>query len=179
MTLEIREKGSDAFYREVIAVSANYRSLLKNPRRKIKDPIKEYTVLLASGGAVFALLLICTFIFGAGIFECIALTGLFLASVLSALLLFRLTKAKKTMEEDRRTSTLTLNGDGVTLNKENAQELRFGWDNVAFIRVMKEGVYFVAAEQTGMLISVSRRYEDKILAWLRENRPAPEIVAAE
>ena len=37
MTLEIREKGSDAFYREVIGVSANYRYLLKNHQFLIRD----------------------------------------------------------------------------------------------------------------------------------------------
>ena len=179
MTLEIREKGSDAFYREVIGVSANYRYLLKNHHRRIKDPLREYAVLLAVSAAVFTLLAVSTVFFGVGIFEGVALTGLGLASLLSALLLYRLTKAKNALMADRRTSTLTLDDNGVTLNKENSQELRFGWNNVVFVRVLREGIYFVAAEQTGMVISVAGRYGDAILPWLRENRPALEIVTGE
>ena len=178
MTITIKEKGSDAFYREVLGIYANYRYLLKNHRRKIKDPIKEYTLLLIIGAVAFALLLVCTFIFGVGIFEGIALTGLFLAAVLSALLLFRLIKTKNAMLADPRTSTLTLNDDGVNLNKENTQELRVSWDGIVFVRVQKEGVYFVTAEQTGIVISVIRKYENEILSWLKHERPGLEIITA-
>lgn len=176
MTITIKEKGSDAFYREVLGIYANYRYLLKNHRRKIKDPIKEYTLLLIIGAVAFALLLVCTFIFGVGIFEGIALTGLFLASVLSVLLLIRLTKSKKAMLEDDRTATLTLDDKGVSLNKEDTQELRIGWDGILFVRVLKEGVFFIASEQTGAVISVIRKYENEILSWLKHERPDLEII---
>ena len=37
MRIEITEKGSDAFYREVVNITAQYRSILKNHRHKLKD----------------------------------------------------------------------------------------------------------------------------------------------
>ena len=179
MILEIKEKGNDRFYREVINVSSQYRHLLKKPRRKIKDLFREYKVLLILSAIVLLLNILCLCFFGAGPTEYCVTAFLLLVTVFLAMVIFRLNKLKKTMQTDPRTSTLTLNEDGVALNKENTQEVRFGWDNVVFIRILREGIYFIAAEQTGMLISVSRRYENEILPWVKENRPALELVSEE
>ena len=37
MKIEISEKGSEAFYREVVNISAQYRYILKNHHHKLKD----------------------------------------------------------------------------------------------------------------------------------------------
>ncbi len=96
--------------------------------------------------------------------------------ILSAAFLFRLYKLKNALLADARRARVTLDDNWIILNKENAQEVRFGWDNVLFVRVLREGIYFVASEQTGMMISVCRRYQKLILPWLRENRPEIEII---
>lgn len=178
MTLEIKEKGSDRFYREVINVSSQYRYLLKKPNRKIKDYFKQYKALLILCAVIALLDLLSILFFGAGTVECCTLACLLLMMVLLCAVIFRLYKIKKTMLADTRTSTLTLDENGISLNKENTQEIRFGWDNIVFIRVLREGLYFAAAEQTGMMISVTRRYENELLAWVRENRPTLEIIPA-
>lgn len=176
MTIEIKEKGSDRFYREVINVISQYRYLLKKPRRKIKNYFKEYTVLLIICAMILLLDVISICLFDAGTGEKIALVTMIFLIVLLGAYVFRLNKLKKTMLADPRTSTLTLNDDGVTLNKENTQELRIGWDGILFVRVLKEGVFFIASEQTGAVISVTRRYENEILSWLKHERPDLEII---
>ena len=178
MTIEIKEKGSDKFYKEVINVISQYRPLLKKPRRKIKNQIRQFTVLIIA--CVFILLLdvVSVCLFGAGTGEKAVMFIMVFLIVLQAAFLFRLYKLKKTMLADPRTATLTLDENGVTLNKENTQELRVSWDGIRFVRVLREGVYFVTSEQTGVAISVSRNYENEILPWLRENRPETEIIPA-
>ena len=37
MKIEISERGSEAFYREVVNISAQYRYILKNHHHKLKD----------------------------------------------------------------------------------------------------------------------------------------------
>ena len=37
MKIEISDKGSEAFYREVVNISAQYRYILKNHHHKLKD----------------------------------------------------------------------------------------------------------------------------------------------
>ncbi len=177
MTIEIKEKGSDRFYREVINVISQYRYLLKKPRRKIKNYFKEYTVLLIICAMILLLDVVSICLFDAGTGEKIALVTMIFLIVLLGAYVFRLNKLKKTMLADPRTSTLTLDEYGVTLNKENTQELRVSWDGIVFVRILKEGVYFVTSQQTGIVISVIRKYENEILPWLREHRPGLEIIA--
>lgn len=176
MTIEIKEKGSDRFYKEVINVIAQYRYLLRKPHRKVKNYFKEYIILLTICALILLLDVVSICLFGAGTGEKIALVIMIFLIVLLGAYVFRLNKLKKALLEDSRTSTLTLDEYGVTLNKENTQELRVSWDGIRFVRVLREGVYFVTAEQTGVAISVIRKYENEILSWLREHRPGLEII---
>ena len=115
MTIEIKEKGSDKFYKEVINVISQYRPLLKKPRRKIKNQFRQFTVLIIA--CVFILLLdvVSVCLFGAGTGEKAVLFIMVFLIVLQAAFLFRLNKLKKTMLSDTRTATLTLDKNGCAL----------------------------------------------------------------
>ena len=44
--IDIQEKNTDAFCRDVVSVTTNYKALLRKPERKINDTIRLYRVLL-------------------------------------------------------------------------------------------------------------------------------------
>ena len=58
MVIEINEKGSEAFYREAVNVTAQYRSFLKKPERKLSDMQKNLEIYLVLCGVLFALMVI-------------------------------------------------------------------------------------------------------------------------
>ena len=53
MTIEIKERGTKQFYKEVVNVLTQYRQLLYRPQDKLKDNFKRYIFL------TIAMLLIC------------------------------------------------------------------------------------------------------------------------
>ena len=58
MRIEISEKGSDAFCREVVNITAQYRSILKNHNHKLKDYFRQFRLLLVLGAAVLVILIL-------------------------------------------------------------------------------------------------------------------------
>ena len=64
MTIEINEKGSEAFYREVVNISAQYRYILKNHHHKLKDYFKQFKILLMLGTVFLVLLLLMAAFWG-------------------------------------------------------------------------------------------------------------------
>ena len=42
MKIEIKEKGSEAFYKEIVNISGQYRYLIKNHNYKLKDYFKQF-----------------------------------------------------------------------------------------------------------------------------------------
>ena len=57
LKIEIREKGSEAFYREVVNFQAQYRFTLRKLERKLKDYFKQFRTLLILGSVFLAALI--------------------------------------------------------------------------------------------------------------------------
>ena len=58
MKIEISEKGSEAFYREVVNITSQYRFILKNHHHKLKDYFKQFRILLILGAAAMVILIL-------------------------------------------------------------------------------------------------------------------------
>ncbi|MBR2098943.1 MAG: hypothetical protein IJ926_04590, partial [Firmicutes bacterium] len=88
-----------------------------------------------------------------------------------------LKKLRKRMMDDKRTSILTLDENGVELNKEDEQVVRIAWDNLAFVRIYGECIGFVSKDVSGLIVFVERRYEDQVIPYVRETAPGVTIIS--
>ena len=171
MTIEINEKGSEAFYKETVNAAAQYRYLLKDRNYKLKDYFRQFRTLTIAGAAVLVVNVLLMILWGAETYQIAVSAALVIACLLSASFLMSLNKAYKTMMAGTHKSVLTLDDDGVELKTENTQTVRIAKGNIAVIRTFSECLCFVPAAGAGVILSVNRKYADEILAWVRENWP--------
>ena len=179
MRIEIIEKGSDAFYREVVNTTAQYRSILKNHNHKLKDYFRQFRLLLVLGAAVLVILILMAVFWGVDPFDYAIIAALSIEVIMCAGYLYALNKMLKAMLADSRSSVLSLDETGVELNKGGSQIVKLGWDNIAVVRADKESLTFVSGDRTGIVISAAKKYADEILVWLRENLPSVEVVESQ
>lgn len=176
MTIEIKEKGTKEFYKEVVNIISQYRQLIKKPEAKLNDNFKSYAIMMAAFAILFAthfLRIICG--------DRDALTGAAItASFMALLVLFMCWRNMKKMLDaylnDDRDSTVTLDENGVELNKGGSQIMRVGWDEVALVRSFKESTCFIAKNVTGLVIAVTNLYKDDIMKYLEDNNVDVRIV---
>ena len=176
MKIEISEKGSEAFYREVVNITSQYRFILKNHHYKLKDYFKQFRILLILGAAALVILILMATFWGVKPFDYAIMAALGIEVVLCVGYLYVLNKMLKSMLADSRTSVLTLDETGVELNKGGSQIVKLGWDNIAVVRGYQESLTFVSGDRTGFVISAAKKYAYDILAWLREHQPSVEVV---
>lgn len=176
MKIEIKEKGSEAFYRETVNVMSQYRALIKNPEGKLRDNFKLLRSYLVICGILLAILAVMAAVWRADGTMIAAMVLLAAAAVLSAMYLANLQKLLKALMEASPGSTLLLDGEGVELDKPGSQVVRLAWDNVLFVRVFQESVCFAAKNSTGFIISVDRRYESEVVGWLESNKTGVALI---
>ncbi len=176
MRIEISEKGSEAFYREVVNISAQYRSILKNHHHKLKDYFKQFTVLLILGAVFFALLVLMAVFWGIDPWGYAIIAALSITAAMCAVYLHLLNKMLRAMLADSRLSVISFDDTGVELNKGGSQIVKLGWDNIAVVRVYKESLTFVSGDHTGIVISAAKQYANEILTWVRAAQPSVEVI---
>ena len=176
MKIEISEKGSEAFYREVVNIMSQSRRILKNHHYKIKDYFKQFRILLILSAAFLVTLILMAIFWGADPFNYAIIAALGITVVMCAGYLYVLNKMLKALMTDSRTSVLSLDDTGVELNKGGSQIVKLGWDNIAVIGVYQESITFVSGDHTGIVIFAAKQYAGEILPWLRENQPSVEVV---
>lgn len=177
MTIEINERGSEAFYKETVNAAAQYRYLLKSRNYKLKDYFKQFRTLVIASLAVFAVNTALMILWGAKNYQIAVSAVLLIAALMSVVYLASLNKAYKTMMANPHKmdkSVLTLDDDGVELKNENTQTVRIAKGNVAAVRTFSESLCFIPAAGAGVIISVDKKYADEILGWIRENWPGTD-----
>ena len=111
--LVITERGSEAFYREVVNAAVQYRALLKKPTAKLKDFFKYVKVYGILCGAFFLLVLIMAILWG---FDALSIVALVVSGGALFVCLRYYTTMKKTLDgylQDKRASVLTLDETGI------------------------------------------------------------------
>lgn len=119
MKIEIKEKGSKEFFQEVTNAAVQYRHFLKNPQRKLQDYFKTYKLYTILCAVLAALILIMNFAWGWDTLGIVAVVILVIAAVFSAAFCSNLNKVLANMMNDARSSVLTLDEQGVELDKED------------------------------------------------------------
>ena len=176
MKIEISEKGSEAFYREVVNITAQYRGILRNHHYRLKDYFKQFRILLILSAAILVILILMAIFWGAEPFYYAVMGALGIEVIMCAGYLYALNKMLRTMMADTGTTVITLDDTGVEFNRVGSQLIKLAWDNIAVVRVFQESITFVSADRRGVVISIAKQYAGEIPAWLREHHPSVEVV---
>lgn len=169
MTIEIKEKGSRKFYKEVVNVLTQYRQLLYKPEDKLKDNFTRYILLTA----VMAFLAIIYVISGSkGAFttsKILVVVFGSLAAIASLVNYLRMNKAVNAYLADDRPSAVNLDENGIEIEKTGSQAVRLAWDNVAFVRSFSEATCFFAKDLSGIVLCVNNNYKKEVLDYIKNN----------
>ena len=176
MTIEVKEKGSRQFYKEVVNIVTQYRQLLYRPEDKLRDNFTRYILL------TIAMALICAMSIYGGInssFNAMKiLTAVFagVAAAATAVILVRMNKTVDDYLADDRPSVVTLDENGVEIEKTGAQAVRLAWDNVAFVRTFVESTSFCSKDLSGIVLSVDNNYRKEIMDYIKSNNIDVKVV---
>ena len=169
MRIEIKEKGTPAFYKEIVCALAQYMLIIKKPERKLKDSFKMLKTYVGLCDVFLVLASAMGIFYGMDALTILSIVVLLAAIILSMMQLNRLNQLYRSLQEDTHLSILTLDEEGVELNKEASQLVRLAWDNVAFLRVFDESLCFFGKDARGMVIAVNRNHEKQILDYISDN----------
>jgi len=169
MTIEVKEKGTKAFYEEVVNVVAQYGRLRKRPDAKLKN----YFVSLRN----FAILLAVMTLIDAGIgvawgFDGIVAAGVIVCAVMlvfDVAFLINLGRLVDRYLADERASTVILDENGVELDKEGTQTVRLAWPSIAFVRVFRESICFISGDIQSFVIAVNIGHKKEILDYIKNS----------
>ena len=169
MTIEIKERGSRSFYKEFVNVMTQYRQLLYRPQDKLKDNFKRYAFL------TIAMVLICLMSLYGGITGSFTATKILttvfagVAAVATAVILVRMNKMVDGYLADDRPAVVTIDDNGVEIEKTGSQAVRLAWDNVAFVRSFVESTCFFSKDLSGIVLSVNNDYKKEIMDYIKGN----------
>ena len=176
MTIEVKEKRSRQFYKEFVNILTQYRQLLYRPEDKLKDNFTRYIFL------TIAMVLICLMSLYGGITGSFTVTKILtavfagVAAAATAVILFRMKKTVDGYLADDRPSVVTLDENGVEIEKTGSQAVRLAWDNVAFVRSFAESTSFFSKDLSGIVLSVTNDYRKEIMEYIKSNNIDVKVV---
>lgn len=169
MRIEVNEKGSYEFYKEVANVSMQFKRISKNPTCKYRDMFKSVRNYLILAGVLWLLELAMQVMWG---FDGLGVALLVIIAFLIFLYVMYYIRMKKYLDSflnDNRTSTLTVEESFIQIEKGSDQAIRLGWDNVAFARIFKESICFFSKEAPAIVISVDRPHMGEVIDYIAGN----------
>lgn len=179
MTIEVKEKGTKEFYEEVVSFNHQYGALMRKPTAKFMTSFRSFLIQLFGMGFLFVAMTLIGRSDGFSPMSVCSMTASAMGVFVTAVSYYAMQKRVKIFLEDDRTSTVTLEDKGVEINKEDEQIIRLGWDNVAFVRSFKESTSFFAKDASGIVISVTNKYKDQIMEFLKKNDIEIQIIDTE
>ena len=176
MIIEVKEKGSKEYCKEVVNTMSQYKKLITRPDAELKDHFKSYPIWTGIMASLFTIWLFHGIFNGFNVWIGVVLVITGLALILLIANQINMNKMVNAYLNDDRTSTVTLDEKGVELNKGGSQVIRVGWNDVTVVRSFKESVCFLAKNVTGFVIAVTNRYNDDIMKYLEDNHVDVKIV---
>ena len=171
MKIEIKERGSEAFFKEAISAANQYRKIIRKPEKKLLNVFTYFRAALILGIIFLALCIALGVAWGIDALITTAIVLWCVVILISAVYTVRLNKMLKSLMEGSIGSVLTLDEAGIELEKASGTDVRLSWNNVLFARVFREALCFIPKEDSGIVISVSRDYEAQVLSYLRSEKP--------
>lgn len=170
MRIEMQGQGSESFYKEVVSIAAQYKSLMNRPQAPLPDIFTQLKRYIAICAALTVFLGIIAVMYG---LDTIGIIALVLNAALIVFCVYRMISLNRFLDEirsDRRKTVLVLDMSGAAVEKDGKETVRIRWKDVAFVRKFKETIGIIASDEKG-IITANRRYEEEIMKFLRENVP--------
>lgn len=169
MTIDVKEKATKDFYKEVINISNQRVAYLVEPEAKVSDSFTSSAIMMGGMAIIFAL----EFVHGtrAG-FKGMTLTVLVFALLAFIVLLVytvSLNKKVRSYLNDTAETTVTLDENGIEMSRDGSQVARAAWEDVALVRSFPESTCFFEkdkGEVNGALIAVPNAYKQEVLSYL-------------
>jgi len=178
MQITITENGSREFYTEVVNITTQYRPLLAKPDRRLRNNVGSMRTSFILSIVAFLLFAFLGVTYGFDMLNSVMMSLMVITGAISIFSYVRLKKLVDQFLEDDRRSVVTLDEDGVEINKGDSQVVRLAWKTVAFVRAFKESVAFVSNDLTGLVLAVDKKYKDDILGYIRENNVDVTVIDA-
>ncbi len=169
MRIEIKDKGTKEFYKEVVSVMTQYLNLIRNPQMKYRDIFKSYRIIGLCMGFLFGTQLWLGFTDQFDALRITALAVVACAALVDFLYYHIMMKQVRGFLEDDRSSVVTLDEMGIEINKGDSQIVRLAWENVAFVRTFRESVCFFSKDNSRIVLAVTKDYEHEINKYLDDN----------
>ncbi len=176
MNIEINEKGSEAFYRQTVSVTGQYRTLIKNPTAKYKDQQTVMKRNIAVCAVMAVLMLMIVINRGLEPLAVLALGLMIFDVVICSVFLKNLKTISKRLMDEQQPEVLTMDEIGVSLNRRDGRVLRISWDSLAFVRVFSDCICFFSSDAAAFVLSIDKRYKDRILSWLAAEKPQVTVI---
>ena len=177
MYRRINEHSGEEFYRECVNVMMQYPGLLKEHGAKLSDLFTTQTTIFSASALIFVAVNVLGVMWG------------YRASVIAALLLLGFSVIRslvsrkglydmlRSLMNEERAQTLSLDAEGITLKIEGAERAaKVPWENIAFVRVFDKSICFFADSSKHVVFTIDREYEDEILNWLDVEKPELELI---
>lgn len=176
MTIEIKEKGTREFYKEVVNVISQYRQLLYRPEDKLKDNFKKSIFMTAAMIVIFLLSLYGGITGSFNVMKILAMAFAAFAAAATIVVLMRMYKMVDGYLADDRPSVVTIDENGIEIEKTGAQAVRLAWDNVAFVRSFAESTCFFSKDLSGIVLSVTNEHKKALLDYIKDNNIDVKVV---
>ena len=176
MTIEVKEKGSRQYYKEVVNVLTQYRQLLYKPQDKLKDNFTRYIFLTAAMVILFLMNLYGGITGSFNATKILVIVFSAAAAAATAVIYFRMNKTVDGYLADDRPSTVTLDENGVEIEKTGSQAVRLVWDNVAFVRSFVESTCFFSKDLSGIVLAVNNDYRKQIMDYIKSNNIEVNVI---
>ena len=166
MKIEVKERGSKAYYDEFMYVASYYRKFQKNPGRKIRRMTRfllSYELLV-----LFAIAAICFFYFIYPDRLYVFLLGMLaLVLLMSVLLHYRVEKRIQEIMKAEDTKIITIDEEQIGY-EDSEKEFRIRWDEVMAVLSGPHLICFLPKGKDGVLISVCEDQKEEVMAAIRE-----------
>ena len=169
MRIEIKDKGTKEFYKEVVSVMAQYPQLIRKPQMKYRDAFKSYSTIGICMGILFGMQLWLGLIDKFDALKVTAMAVVACAALVAFLYDRIMMKQVRGFIEDDRPSVVTLDEMGVEINKGDSQIVRLAWENIAFVRTFRESVCFFSKDSSRIVLAVTKEHESEINKYLNDN----------
>ena len=178
MTIEFDRKEDEKFYEEVVNIMLQYQRILKNHHYKLMNLFRDIKTLMIFCVVFLAIYVVRMFFRGPDIAGAIVVVGMGLILLYCMKYFQTINPSKKNLMSSNNTTKLTLDENGIELNKTDSLSFKADWDHIALVRIEKLNLAFLTSAELNAVIAIPKEYGNQIVQWMQENQPQIEIVSA-
>lgn len=167
---------SKAYSKEFINVTSMGAVLVKNPRKPLRDLFVIYPVLLVLCVVWAVAVMLYVFVYQKTDILILALGGVIVTFAMVLMFYIKNLRAFKKNLTSERHVKYTFSEEGLKYDDFTSKAVEFNWEACQCLLVIKEGMYFLPNDTTGVLIAMPAEFETKVKDFIRENKIDLEIV---